>query len=210
MQQYEDASTEDRPEPTDGAAAAPAAPDPGTPRSDRPANHSNPAPAANAPRAEPADSDDDDTDDEPPRPDGGYWRQGAASRPPSPGPAMADNASDASSMMPAQRPKSRVELATSRYSNLSYWRARRVVFYKNGDPFFPGIELRLVMVFSEIGNYLVCNTHLVAFLCKFRKSKILCVAQCFVRCLGLHSGKILICISFHCEQSFLSKRQFLV
>lgn len=147
MQQYEDASTEDHPEPTDGAAAGPDGPDPGSPRSDKPTNHSNLAPAtsANALRAKPLDSDDEDFDDEPQRPDGGYWRQGAASRPPSPGPAMADNASDASSMMPAQRPKSRVELATSRYSNLSYWRARRVVFYKNGDPFFPGIELRWVI-----------------------------------------------------------------
>lgn len=73
---------------------------------------------------------------------GGYWRQ-VASRPSSPGAAtMADNASDASSMMPPTRPKSRAELATSRYSNLSYWRARRVIFYKNGDPFFPGIEFR--------------------------------------------------------------------
>nr|CAH7721546.1 unnamed protein product [Callosobruchus chinensis] len=39
------------------------------------------------------------------------------------------------------RPKSRAE-ATSRYGNLSYWKARRVLFYKNGDPFFPGIEFR--------------------------------------------------------------------
>lgn len=74
---------------------------------------------------------------------GGYWRQAPASRPTSPGATtMADNASDASSMMPPTRPKSRVELATSRYSNLSYWRARRVTFYKNGDPFFPGLEFR--------------------------------------------------------------------
>ncbi|KAF5291175.1 hypothetical protein FQA39_LY14417 [Lamprigera yunnana] len=73
----------------------------------------------------------------------GYWRQAAASRPSSPGATtMADNASEVSSMMPPPRPKSRVELATSRYSNLSYWRALRVLFYKNGDPFFPGIEIR--------------------------------------------------------------------
>ncbi|GJQ75574.1 hypothetical protein Trydic_g17655 [Trypoxylus dichotomus] len=76
---------------------------------------------------------------------GSYWRHHPvpASRPTSPGATtMADNASDASSMMPPARPKSRVELATSRYSNLSYWRARRVTFYKNGDPFFPGLEFR--------------------------------------------------------------------
>lgn len=74
---------------------------------------------------------------------GGYWRSNVASRPITP--PMADNASDASSMMPpagAPRPKSRAEMATSRYGNLSYWKARRVVFYKNGDPFFPGIEFR--------------------------------------------------------------------
>ncbi|GLV46510.1 Doublecortin-domain-containing echinoderm-microtubule-associated protein [Carabus blaptoides fortunei] len=78
---------------------------------------------------------------------GGYWRSTAASRPTSPGAAMADNASETSSMMPAQpvvgsRPKSRADGATSRYSNLSYWRARKVVFYKNCDPFFPRVEFR--------------------------------------------------------------------
>lgn len=96
------------------------------------------------------ETDEEDSDErDPPRNNiapngggGGYWRQ-VASRPSSPGATiMADNASDASSMMPPPRPKSRVELATSRYSNLSYWRARRVIFYKNGDPFFPGIEFR--------------------------------------------------------------------
>ncbi|XP_065353055.1 echinoderm microtubule-associated protein-like CG42247 isoform X1 [Cloeon dipterum] len=27
-------------------------------------------------------------------------------------------------------------------NNLSYWRARKVIFYKNGDPYFPGVEFR--------------------------------------------------------------------
>lgn len=75
---------------------------------------------------------------------------------------MADNASDAPSMQaPPLRPKSRGEMTASRcslvnlkkihinqgsalfrYSNLGYWRARRVIFYKNGDTYYPGIEFR--------------------------------------------------------------------
>ncbi|XP_066155707.1 echinoderm microtubule-associated protein-like CG42247 isoform X1 [Euwallacea fornicatus] len=71
----------------------------------------------------------------------GYWRQGANSRPPSS--LMADNASDATSMQNATlRPKSRGEITTSRYSNIGYWRARKVIFYKNGDMYYPGIEFR--------------------------------------------------------------------
>ncbi|KAL1462299.1 hypothetical protein WDU94_014143, partial [Cyamophila willieti] len=71
---------------------------------------------------------------------GGYW----GSRPPSP--SGGDNASETSSVMPPpppplqiQRPKSRAE---SKYDNLSYWRARKVTFFKNGDPYFPGVEYR--------------------------------------------------------------------
>lgn len=99
--------------------------------------------------------DDDDEDDEgkgtlrPPETggggSGGYW--GAASRPSSPGVIMGDpgGGSEASSIMPPpSRPKSRLDQggATSKYNNLSYWRARKVLFYKNGDPFFPGVEFR--------------------------------------------------------------------
>ncbi|CAH0386777.1 unnamed protein product [Bemisia tabaci] len=66
---------------------------------------------------------------------GGLW---GPSRPGSP---AADNASDTSSVMPPlpTRPKSR---ADAKYNNLSYWRARKVIFFKNGDPYFPGFELR--------------------------------------------------------------------
>lgn len=122
-----------------------------TPRNDKQVN-SNSMPVTSGVNGgiKNTESDDEDYDErDPPRNNiapngggGGYWRQ-VASRPSSPGAAtMADNASDASSMMPPARPKSRVELTTSRYSNLSYWRARRVIFYKNGDPFFPGVEFR--------------------------------------------------------------------
>ncbi|KAK6619902.1 hypothetical protein RUM44_006302 [Polyplax serrata] len=69
---------------------------------------------------------------------GGYWR--VASRPTSPGGSgMNDGGSEASSMLP--RPKSRPD-QSAKYNNLSYWRARKLVFYKNGDPFFPGLEFR--------------------------------------------------------------------
>lgn len=76
---------------------------------------------------------------------GGYW--GAASRPSSPGVIMGDagGGSEVTSMMPPpSRSKSRLDQggATSKYNNLSYWRARKVLFYKNGDPFFPGVEFR--------------------------------------------------------------------
>lgn len=76
---------------------------------------------------------------------GGYW--GAASRPSSPGVIMGDagGGSEINSIMPPpSRSKSRLDQggATSKYNNLSYWRARKVLFYKNGDPFFPGVEFR--------------------------------------------------------------------
>lgn len=122
-----------------------------TPRNDKqPNSNSVPATVGTNGGVKATETDEEDYEERgPPRGNiapngggGGYWRQ-VASRPSSPGATtMADNASEASSMMPPARPKSRVELATSRYSNLSYWRARRVVFYKNGDPFFPGIEFR--------------------------------------------------------------------
>ncbi|XP_063975526.1 echinoderm microtubule-associated protein-like CG42247 isoform X1 [Diachasmimorpha longicaudata] len=65
---------------------------------------------------------------------GGYWRQSRPSSPRMPPPEQ-----------PEQRPKSRhdsVPNTTTRYNNLGYWRARRVTFYKNGDPYFPGVEFR--------------------------------------------------------------------
>lgn len=58
-----------------------------------------------------------------------------------------DDMSEISSQMP--RSKSRTDLdrgggagkpTTAKYNNLSFWKARRMMFYRNGDPFFPGIE----------------------------------------------------------------------
>ncbi|XP_066584127.1 echinoderm microtubule-associated protein-like CG42247 isoform X1 [Prorops nasuta] len=62
---------------------------------------------------------------------GGFWRQSRPSSPRMPPPEQ-----------PELRPKSRHEPAPPRYNNLGYWRARRVTFYKNGDPYFPGVEYR--------------------------------------------------------------------
>lgn len=148
MQQYEDPPpSEDRQDPPDGAIVSgggvdPEDADPVPPRSDKPANSVHGIPSTTAQQNKSSETEDEDYEEDPPPravavSNGGYWR---ASRPASPDAAMADNVSENSSMAP--RPKSRVDLATSRYSNLSYWRARRVVFYKNGDPFFPGIEIR--------------------------------------------------------------------
>lgn len=58
---------------------------------------------------------------------------------------MHDNMSENSSQAPTlMRSKSRTDMsgASSRYQNLSYWKARKLIFYRNGDPFFPGVEYR--------------------------------------------------------------------
>ncbi|XP_060529282.1 echinoderm microtubule-associated protein-like CG42247 isoform X2 [Cylas formicarius] len=168
MQQYEDSTGQEEAgsHPSDGTAKngdgdredeatpTPDVPTPATPRAEKSGNNlssglnagNNGVHRGNHNKVD----DDSDEEEEHDVPNGGggvgggsFWRQtGAASRPVTP-PSMADNASDASSMVPApSRPKSRNEMATSRYSNLSYWKARRILFYKNGDPFFPGVEFR--------------------------------------------------------------------
>lgn len=65
-----------------------------------------------------------------------------------------DDMSEVSSQMPGgggtmPRSKSRTGMdrdaallkpTTAKYNNLSFWKARRMMFYRNGDPYFPGIE----------------------------------------------------------------------
>lgn len=81
---------------------------------------------------------------------------GRRSRPVSPG--MMDNLSDISSQLPITAPltrsKSRTDFGSggggavpsvgggsTRYSS-NFWKARRVLLFRNGDPFFPGVEYR--------------------------------------------------------------------
>lgn len=69
--------------------------------------------------------------------------QGSPGEPNSRGQSPMDNYSDLS-----QRPKSRQDVLSgmpypsSRYNVSSFWKARRVLFYRNGDPFFPAVEFR--------------------------------------------------------------------
>lgn len=74
-----------------------------------------------------------------------YWGSSRAISSRAASPAM-DNMSEVSSQLPGAplpRSKSRSDFgASSRYNNASFWKARRVLFYRNGDPFFPGVEYR--------------------------------------------------------------------
>lgn len=107
----------------------PAKRQPRHPRS-RPQVAADPAPEPQQPEQEPQPPSDDEKS-----PD---WRP---SRPPSP-PQRPDDASEGSEpTRPNIRPE-RPEPAASRYANLNYWKARRVTFYRNGDPFHPGVEFR--------------------------------------------------------------------
>lgn len=152
MQQYDEDAGDGASPSQDGATPAAATANdelsPSPSRAEKPASSAPLAIGGGGVLQKPPESedDDDDVDEGDPSPPavngGGYWRATTASRAPSPG--MADNASDVSSMIPppAPRPKSRAEATASKYNNLSYWKARRVLFYKNGDPFFPGVEFR--------------------------------------------------------------------
>jgi microtubule-associated protein-like 1/2 len=96
-----------------------------------------------------SDSEQDEEADPPDTEDGGppqaedqrrpqgYW--GYNPRPTSQmGMAEETAVTPAPAVQPPARSKSRMQSA----KDLSYWRARRVVFYKNGDPYFPGVEFR--------------------------------------------------------------------
>ncbi|XP_063359716.1 echinoderm microtubule-associated protein-like CG42247 [Cydia amplana] len=88
-----------------------------------------PAPIAEPPPApEPEPQAPSDDEREP-----GDWRP---SRPASP-PQRPDDISEASEA--TARPRNE---PASRYANLNFWKARRVTFYRNGDPFHPGVEFR--------------------------------------------------------------------
>lgn len=65
---------------------------------------------------------------------------------------------------PLMRSKSRTDMsgASSRYQNLSYWKARRLIFYRNGDPFFPGVEYRFKV--KEISHMFHAYSLLINFL----------------------------------------------
>ena len=78
---------------------------------------------------------------------GGFWsRHSRPSSPRMPPPEQPELSTS------CPRPRSRIEPPRQqlqleqqpRYNNLGYWRARRVTFYRNGDPYFPGVEFRLV------------------------------------------------------------------
>lgn len=78
-----------------------------------------------------------------------------------PGSPKMDDVSEVSSQMPVQPPpepqdatlirsKSRTDMTATggmkgskqaqKYNNLSFWKARKITFYKNGDAFYPGFE----------------------------------------------------------------------
>lgn len=94
--------------------------------------------------------------------DSGDWVLGHRDIDPPDSPTkMNDDMSEVSSQMPMMQPalnpggmgtgsmprsKSRTDIdragkvTSSKYNNLSFWKARRMTFYRNGDPFFPGVE----------------------------------------------------------------------
>ncbi|KPJ07925.1 Echinoderm microtubule-associated protein-like CG42247 [Papilio machaon] len=93
------------------------------PQAPEPVSAPEPTPA---PEPEPQAPSDDEKESE--------WRP---SRPPSPPQRNEDISEGSEATVRAVRPE-----PTSRYANLNYWKARRVTFYRNGDPFHPGVEFR--------------------------------------------------------------------